>query len=293
MDTMPTVASLHVYPVKGTRALDLTSAVLQPWGLRDDRRWMLVDGDGRFLTQRQDPRLGLFRALPQPDGSLVVSHPERSAELHVTAPSADRGDPLVPVQVWASSFKAAEAAAEAHAWFSELLGAELRLVRHDDPERRQADPEYAGPGVPVSLADGFPLLVTTLDSLRRLNELIAADHPGDPVRGAALPMARFRPNLVLDGTGAWAEDDWHRIRVGGVVFRVVKPCGRCVVTTIDPATAERRGPEPLKALARHHRFADKLVFGQNLVPEPPDGTGVDPAAGLATLRVGDQVEILD
>jgi uncharacterized protein YcbX len=290
MGGMPTVASLHVHPVKGARALDLAHAAVLPWGLADDRRWMLVDADGRFLSQREEPRLGQVRASVAADGSLTVSHPDRPGELRVPAPAADRGDPLAQVQVWAASFKAAEAGPEAHAWFSELLGAELRLVRHDDPARREADPAYAGPGQPVSLADGYPLLLTTTASLRALNEDIAADHPGDPVRGAPVPMNRFRPNLVVDGTEPWAEDGWRRIRAGEVVLRVVKPCGRCVVTTLDQATGDRRGPEPLRALARHHRIGKDLVFGWNLVPERgtprPDGT-------LGTLRVGDPVEVLD
>ncbi|WP_404814087.1 MOSC domain-containing protein [Kitasatospora fiedleri] len=121
------------------------------------------------------------------------------------------------------------------------------------------------------MADGFPLLLTTTASLDELNARIAADHPDDPRKGAALPMERFRPNLVVSGTAPWAEDGWRRIRVGGLEFRVAKPCGRCVVTTTDQETGERRGPEPLRALGRHHRFGQKLVFGQNLVPVRPPG----------------------
>jgi uncharacterized protein YcbX len=147
----------------------------------------------------------------------------------------------------------------------------------DDPARRRpVDPDFAKDGESVSFADGFPLLVTTRASLAALNSLIArGDRPGE----GPLPMNRFRPNVVLDGTAPWAEDGWRRITVGEVSFRVAKPCGRCVVTTTDQLTAER-GSEPLRSLARHRRFGSRLVFGQNLVPE---GTGV--------VRIGDPVTV--
>lgn len=129
----------------------------------------------------------------------------------------------------------------------------------------------------MSFADGFPLLLTTRASLDALNDLVAQ---GTHASEGPLPMDRFRPNAVVDGTDAWAEDDWRRIAIGEVTFRVAKKCGRCVVTTTDQRTAER-GREPLRTLARHRRFGDQLVFGQNLVPE---NTG--------TLRVGDPVTVL-
>lgn len=144
--------------------------------------------------------------------------------------------------------------------------------------RRPIDPEFARPGETVSFADGYPLLLTTLGSLDALNALIArGDRPGE----GPLPMNRFRPNVVIEGTAPWAEDDWSRIAVGEVTFRVAKMCGRCVVTTTDQSTAER-GREPLRTLARHRRFGDKLVFGQNLVPESP-----------GSVRVGDPVRLLE
>ncbi|MGS2591630.1 MOSC domain-containing protein [Streptomyces hebeiensis] len=162
---------------------------------------------------------------------------------------------------------------------SAFLGLDVRLVHLDDPARRRpVNPLYARPGETVSFADGFPLLVTTTASLDALNSLVAqGDHPDE----GPLPMDRFRPNLVVTGTAPWAEDDWQRIAVGDITFRVTKPCGRCVVTTTDQATAER-GKEPLRTLGRYRRFGGKLLFGQNLVPET---TG--------TLRTGDPVTVLD
>lgn len=155
----------------------------------------------------------------------------------------------------------------------------MRLVHLDDPAtRRPLDPEYARPGETVSFADAYPLLLTTLASLDALNSLIARGERPDE---GPLPMNRFRPNVVVDGADAWAEDGWSRIAVGEATFRIAKPCGRCVVTTTDQDTAERGG-EPLRTLGRHRRLDGKLVFGQNLVPE-----------SLGTVRVGDPVRILE
>jgi uncharacterized protein YcbX len=153
------------------------------------------------------------------------------------------------------------------------------LVHLDDPSRgRPVDPEYALPGETVTFADGFPLLLTTTASLDALDSLIAR---GDHAAEGPLPMDRFRPNVVIDGTAPWAKDGWRRIRIGEVVFRVPKPCGRCLITTTDQRTAER-GREPLHTLARHRRSGSRVIFGQNLVPE-----------NRGTLRLGDALTVLE
>jgi len=286
---MPQLTGLHIYPLKSAYRLSPESAQVEPWGLTGDRRWMLVDERGRAFTQRDEPTLGQLRVLPAPDGSLSITAAD-GARLEVAAPSTADGDPIVQAEVFGSVFTAAEAAKEAQLWFAERFGA-VRLVHLDSPgTSRAVEPEYASPGDTVSMADGYPLLLTTTASLAELNTRIGADHPDDERKGAALPMERFRPNLVVDGTEAWAEDGWRRIRVGEVTFRVVKPCGRCVVTTTDQETGERRGPEPLLALGRHHRFGKKLAFGQNLIPERPEGvTG----SLLGTVHLGDEVTVLE
>jgi uncharacterized protein YcbX len=145
----------------------------------------------------------------------------------------------------------------------------------DDPARRPVDPDYGRPGETVSFADGFPLLLTSAGSLGELGDWLAGEG-AEPV-----PMTRFRPNVVVAGAPPWAEDRWRRIRIGAVPFRVVKPCGRCVVTTTDQDTGER-GKQPLKILAKRRRFGQELVFGQNLIPD---------AGGV--IRVGDPVDILE
>ncbi|WP_030271726.1 MOSC domain-containing protein [Streptomyces sp. NRRL B-24484] len=286
---MPQLTALHVYPVKSTYRLSPDTAGVEPWGLAGDRRWMLANPAGRAVTQRDDPSLGQYRTLPHPDGSLTVTAPD-GASVHVPAPSTAAGDPAAQADVFGTFFPAVEAAKEAQVWFGDRLG-DVRLLHLEDPAgSRRIDPEYARPGETTSMADGFPLLLATTASLASLNEHLAADHPAGDRRAEPLPMERFRPNLVVSGTEAWAEDGWRRIRVGEVVFRVAKPCGRCVVTTTDQETGERRGPEPLLSLGRHRRFGKQLVFGQNLVPERPEGvTG----SLLGTLRVGDEVTVLE
>ncbi|MFI5943267.1 MOSC domain-containing protein [Streptomyces uncialis] len=270
----PVLVSLRVHPVKAVQGETPDEAVVEPWGLAGDRRWMLVDEGAKVVTQRQQARLALVRARSLSGGAVRLSAPGLAP---VTVPVPEPGA-TTPVQIWRDKVEAVSADDAAHTWFSEFLGIPVRLVHMDDPAvRRSIDPGYAREGETVSFADGFPLLLTTRASLDALNDLVAQ---GTHASEGPLPMDRFRPNAVVDGTDAWAEDDWRRIAIGEVTFRVAKKCGRCVVTTTDQRTAER-GREPLRTLARHRRFGDQLVFGQNLVPE---NTG--------TLRVGDPVTVL-
>ncbi|MFE2012330.1 MOSC domain-containing protein [Streptomyces sp. NPDC059491] len=271
----PVLRSVHVHPVKAMRALAPMEAEVQPWGLAGDRRWAVVDAGGKVVTQRRHPRMALATAELLPDGAVTLSapgHPPLTVE--VPHPST-----TVTVEIFDKFVEAVPAGETAAAWLSAYLGSEATLVHMDAPEhRRPVDPEYALPGETVSFADGYPLLVAATSSLDALNSLIAQ---GDHADEGPLPMNRFRPNLVVEGTAPWAEDGWTRLAVGEVTFRVARPCGRCVVTTTNQLTAER-GKEPLRSLARHRRQDGRVIFGQNLVPEH---TG--------TVRVGDAVKILD
>jgi uncharacterized protein YcbX len=291
----PRLSALHVYPVKGVRALSTASAVVEPWGLAGDRRWMLVDGEGRFVSQRERAVLALVEAEPLPGGGVRLTAPGVPGMPAPLTAEPPRGTALrhADVRLWRDKVPAVldgSRADETAAWFDALFAAEpggagsgprgpFSLVHMADPAvSRPVDPEFGLPGEVVSFADGFPLLLTTTASLAALNELIA-----EGVRAAEgpLPMDRFRPNAVVDGTAPWAEDGWRRVRIGEVVFRVAKPCGRCVVTTTDQFTA-RRGKEPLRTLGRHRAVGGKLIFGQNLVPE---STG--------TLRVSDTLTVME
>ncbi|MEU9453479.1 MOSC N-terminal beta barrel domain-containing protein [Streptomyces sp. NPDC048277] len=266
--------SIHVHPVKALRGFSPRQAVVEPWGLAGDRRWVLIDDGGKVVTQREEPRLALAAAELLSGGGIRMSAPGREP---LTVPVPEPGA-TVPVDIFGTKVEAVLATETARTWCGDYLGADVRLAHMDAPgTRRPIDPEYALPGETVSFADGYPLLVTTQASLDSLNALIAR---GDRAQEGPLPMNRFRPNVVVRGTEPWAEDDWTRIAIGEVEFRVTKMCGRCVVTTTDQITAER-GKEPLRTLARHRRFGRQLVFGQNLVPRFP-----------GTIRVGDRVHVL-
>jgi len=274
--TSPQVSALHVYPVKSLRGTSTGKAVVEPWGLAGDRRWMLVDaGTLKAVTQREQPSLALVTVAPEGESGLRVTAPGREP-LHVPPPGAA---PLETVRLFSDKIEVLPAGAAADGWFSGYLGVPVRLVHLDDPSvRRPVEPEFARPGDMVSLADGYPLLIAATGSLDALNALIAA---GDRAVEGPLPMNRFRPNVVIDGTAPWAEDGWRRVRIGEVLFRVPKPCGRCVVTTTDQATGAR-GKEPLRTLARHRKAGSQLLFGQNLIPE-----------NRGTLSVGDPLTVVE
>lgn len=273
---MLTLTELRRFPVKSCRGQELETAVVERWGLAGDRRWMLVDESGETVTAREHRELLLVHPRPTADGGLTVSAPDH-ADLEVERPADGR---LVDVTVFGRApFGATLAGREADAWFSEVLGAPVRLVYADDPDRCQANPEFAGPGVPLHFGDGYPLLVVTEASVAAVNELIAA---GPRAEDGPVPVVRYRPNLVVGGSTPWEEDGWLRLRVGEAEFRVVKGCDRCAIPTTDENTAVRR-KEPTYTLAQHRRWDGAVWFGMNLVPVTPG----------ATLRVGDEVEVLD
>ncbi len=263
------LVSIHTYPIKGCYRLDHDRAWVEPWGLLGDRRWVVADpATGRVITQRDVTALTGVR--PAGDTDLVVRASGRP-DLRVARPRA--GEP-VEVSFGFSDFVGlgASAGAEAAQWFTATLGRPATLVWLDDPTRRPVKPAFAEPGDSVSFADSFPVTVASLDSLAALNDLIAAGPDGDSdgAGDAALPMTRFRPNLVVEGGPAWVEDEWigRRLQVGGMTFRAARPAGRCVVTTTDQETGER-GKQPLRALAQHRNSDRGLLFAVHLIPDRP------------------------
>ena len=276
---MPVVTELHRFPVKSCRGERLSEGVVEAWGLRGDRRWMLVDDHGEAVTIRERRAMVLLHPVLREDGGLVVRDTDRpdAEELGVDVPADSE---LVPVSLFGrTQFLAALADGPAHEWFSKAVGEPVRLVHADDPSRRLATPAYAGPDVPVAFADGYPLHLTTEESLADLNDHVAAGPMSEVGR---LPMVRFRPNVVISGAPAWADDGWHRIRIGEGTYRAVKGCARCAIPTTDELTAQRL-KEPTATLARLRRWDGAVWFGTNLVCDTP---GV-------TIRVGDEVEVLE
>jgi uncharacterized protein YcbX len=270
-----TLDAINRFPVKSCRGHEVRSAMVEPWGLAGDRRWLVVDDDGTCVTAREHPRMLLITPEPAPDGGLALTSPD-APPLAVDVPSADE---LVPVQVWKSELVAALASAKACAWFSKVIGESVRLVYLDDPTRRRPNPAFALPTDYVSFADAYPLLLASTASLDALNDWIAE---GTRAAEGPLPMTRFRPNVVVSGSVPWEEDGWRRIRIGEALFRVVKGCDRCTMTMTDPDSA-LRGKEPIATLARHRRWDGETWFGMNIVPDNP---GV-------TIAVGDDIEVLE
>jgi uncharacterized protein YcbX len=269
-----TLCAINRYPVKSCRGHQLASATVEPWGLAGDRRWLVVDEDGQGMTAREHPRMLLVTPSLRADGGLHLSSPD-APPIDVDVP----GGEIVPVRVHASSLAGTPAALEASAWFSKIVGEPARLVYLDDPTRRHPNPRFARPTDYVSFADGYPLLLTTSASLAQLNDWIAEGPRADE---GPLPMIRFRPSVVVDGTTPWEEDGWRRIRIGAAEFRVVKGCDRCVMTMTDPETATRT-KEPIATLAKHRRWDGETWFGMNIIPDTPG----------AEIAVGDHVDVLE
>lgn len=259
------VGALYVYPLKSAAGIALTRAEVDEFGLRHDRRWMITAADGRFISQREEPRLALIVPVLHEEW-LVLTAP-RMEPLRLALDPSDCAS-RVRVVVWGDEVRATPMGDEADQWASDFLGRRCRLVHVATEQGRQISVHAK-----VGFADAFPFLLIGEESLEDLNGRLAR-----PV-----PMNRFRPNIVVRGAGPFAEDGWKRIEIAGIVFRVVKPCARCVVTTTDQATG-RRAPdaEPLRTLATYRRVGQDVLFGQNLVHE-----------GCGRIAVGDAVRVLE
>ena len=270
---MPTLSALHIFPLKSCAPRTLDAAVVEPRGLAHDRRWMVLDAGGKFLTGRQQPRLTLVSATPQ-DGGLRLDAPDMPTLLVPLPPATGA---RVETAVWGAPVTPLLADSQAHNWISTFLGAPCQLVHMDAGCVRAVKAKYAGQfgedGDEVSLADAFPLLLISQAALDQLNSKLAQP----------LPMLRFRPNLVVAGTEPHAEDSWKRIRIGAIEFDVVKPCTRCVFTTVDLERGQfDPSGEPLRTLKTYRRSPDGITFGQNLIPR-----------GSGTLRLGDALQVLE
>jgi len=270
MPQLSKLSELNIYPIKSTRVIHLDQARVEARGIQWDRRWMLVDAAGKFITGRQQPILAtVVTQIVEPQ--LQISAQGREPLL---IPLADSGPGELSVEIWRDQCPVSEVSSKASDWFSRLLGIACRLVRLSDQDIRPVDGDYGQAGDQVSLADGFPLLLIGEASLVELNRRLRV-----PVL-----MNRFRPNLVVTTDEPFIEDNWRRIRVNGLEFDLVKACSRCVFTTIDPQTGTKDpGLEPLRTLSNFRRRPEGgVLFGQNAIPR---GEGVH--------ERGAELEVLD
>jgi uncharacterized protein len=259
---LPTLrlTALNVYPIKSAAGLAVQEHSVDSFGLRHDRRFMVVNSAGRMISQRTHPRMALVR--PSIEGpQLRVSAPGMpSLEVSLSPSATDTR----MVEIWDDACTALWLGEPAAAWFSQFLHCDCGLVYMPDQTVRPADSRFAPEGARVSFADAYPFLLISEESLVDLNTRLPSP----------ILMNRFRPNLVIAGGEPYVEDRLQEFQLGGIAFRGVKPCDRCVVTTTDQATTDR-GPEPLRTLATYRRWDGKVFFGQNLIHR-----------GMGSLRVG-------
>jgi len=262
---MPILSQIYVYPVKSLAGIQVEQWPVDKTGLRYDRKWMLVDAAGQFLSQRRLPKMALIKTRIA-ENQLILSVP--SQDDLVLPLQSDEGDDL-NVEIWNDRCVAKTTNDKADDWLSRFLDCECRLVYHPEHRVRKVDPKYADDSDQTAFSDGFPFLIVSDASLQALNQAMNLD----------LTMIRFRPNLVATNCESYAEDSWRQISIDNITFRLPKPCSRCSVPTIDPETATS-GKEPLTTLARVRQWQNKVYFGQNALH---DGSGV--------LSVGSRIHI--
>jgi len=263
------LSEIWIYPIKSLGGIALDEANPERSGFQYDRRWMLVDENGRFVSQREIPRMAMLGSAIEPPFLTVFWKQNSGEKCQIPLEIKPSEHPVLSVEVWDDRCGARVLPQEINNWFSEQLQRKLRLVYMTAQTRRMADGRYAPEGHTVSFADGFPYLIIGQASLDALNRRLQS-----PV-----PMNRFRPNLVFTGGEAFEEDGWSDFQVGQTTFRGVKPCSRCIITTTDQNTAQRNA-EPLKTLAVFRKAGNKILFGQNAV-----WMGTEDS----TLRVGDLI----
>lgn len=264
------VSELSVYPVKSCAGISQKLSKVEAFGLSHDRRWMIVDGKGVMLTQRKLAKMCLIKT-ELVDDVLYLKHFAMDDFKVVQPVSANK----VKVKVWYDECIACDAGDHAANWLSQILGVTCRLVYFPENEIRQVDLKYANQGDKTAFSDGFPLLLISQASLDDLNARLQQP----------ISMQRFRPNLVVQGCAPFAEDSWKKIRIGSTVFRIVKPCSRCVIPSINIETGERE-TEPTKTLLGYRRRENKIYFGQNVIAE------IDQTAS-SEIKVGMTVEIIE
>jgi uncharacterized protein len=269
MHTELFLSQILIYPVKSLGGIALQKATIEERGLQHDRRWLVIDTHNRFLSQREFSKMALIE-VALGENELILKHRTQPvAPLRV--PFLPQTFDILNVTVWNDTIEAVVVSDACNAWLSTVLDAPVRLVYLPDTSPRPADSNYAHFDTNVSFADGFPYLLISQASLHDLNTRLS-----EPVE-----MLRFRPNLVVEGALPYDEDQWFEFEIGHSAFYGVKPCARCIMTTVNPETGEIAGKEPLKTLATYRKVNNKIFFGQNIITR---NTG--------TLQVGDSVRVM-
>lgn len=261
------VSSLHIYPIKSCAAVDLTAVRLDTRGPLLDRRWMLIDKDGRFVTQREEPRLSQIR----PGITPLALEVEAPGMQKLKVPLGGGRGRRVRAQVWGHETEAEFLGNDVADWFSDAMQRNLRLVRWADEQVRPVSKRHTDIDSQTAFADGYPVLLVSEASLAELNGRLEQ----------RVPMDRFRPNIVVRGCEAFAEDGWRKFTVGDMTLHGVKPCDRCTITTVDQRSGQA-GKEPLATLSGFRTVDSRVLFGINCVH-----------GGFGNIREGDSIEVLE
>lgn len=248
------LTEIWIYPIKSLPGFRVKEARVMEKGLEGDRRMMLVDENNRFLTQRELPKMALFNVSME-HGFVTISH-RTNKDLHPITIDATQpvSTPAIACTIWDDTVEAHEMNAMYSKWFSDALGMSLRLMIFPESNKRRVDEKYVPEEIQTSLSDGYPYLIIGQESLNDISKRVGED----------LTIRRFRPNFFFQGGSAFEEDTWKDFSIGSIKFRGVKPCGRCVLTTVNPDTGEK-GVEPLKTLASYRTKNNKVQFGQNVI----------------------------
>lgn len=261
-----TVTELNIYPVKGTQGISLTKLTINSTGPKDDRRWMIIDENGKFISQRTHPALAIVKSeIVEGKLKLLIPH---IAPIFID--TCDEGNMLEAV-IWKDTCHVVEQSKQASQALSDYLKIPCKLVGLANNTIRPVNPKYAATDMDhILFADGFPFLITSQNSLSDLNSKLSE----------SVPMNRFRPNIVVQGLEPYAEDNWKSLRIGDVFFKAAKPCSRCTVITIDQSTGEK-SKEPLKTLAKYRNSEKGIMFGMNIIH-----------CNEGIIQVGDNLEII-
>jgi uncharacterized protein YcbX len=265
---MMTISQLFIYPIKSLGGIEVNRAEVTDRGFKYDRRWMLVDRQHRFMTQREIPQLALLKTSIEQD-QLIVTNSIKTGNSIRFPIELSTGNKIRCI-VWEDDCEALEAGPEINAWFSQQLNMDCKLVYMPDESLRKVDPDYSIDNEITSFSDAYPFLIIGQSSLDDLNSKLSVP----------IPMNRFRPNIVFEGGYAFEEDEMEHFVINAINFFGVKPCARCVVTTIDQQKAEK-GKEPLKTLSSYREKNNKIYFGQNLLHK-----------GNGLIQRGDELRIL-
>ena len=267
---MINISELYIYPVKSLAGIKLQTAQLSQFGLQHDRRWMIVDDNGKFISQREIAKMATIKtAINQ--GQLILSHHDKECQVPLTTEKSQQ----LLVTVWKDTFKASHICSKVDQWLAGILNQSCRLVYMNSQVRRQIDPDYAKANQFVSFADGFPMLLISQESLDDLNGRL----------GVVININRFRPNIVVSGTVAFAEDNWQDLSINEIEYQAVKKCSRCIMPSVNQQTGKQDQLKMLATLSTYRKEDKKIKFGQNLIYKNVD------AINNQSISCGDEIKL--